>query len=121
MRNRAAGVHATWGMNLRGGGDLSVHSPAREGAKKRPAADGRRRALFVPMIAADVAPSDSERFAFVPPALFFVFAVDTVAIFLSAVSFSAPCYFGLYQSQQVKIFCMQTNMQCLPPSALRRM
>ena len=42
--------------------------------------DGRRRALFVPMIAAaDVAPSDSERFAFVPPALFSVFAVDKVA------------------------------------------
>ena len=38
MRNGAAGVHATWGMNLGGGGDLSVHSPAREGAKKRPAA-----------------------------------------------------------------------------------
>ena len=77
MRNRAAGVHATWGMNLGGGGDLSVHSPAREGAKKR--SDGRRRALFVPMIAAaDVAPSDSERFAFVPPALFSVFAVDKV-------------------------------------------
>ena len=36
--------------------------------------------MFVPMIAAaDVAPSDSKRFAFVPPALFSVFAVHKVA------------------------------------------